>query len=132
MKRIKGLLTLISLALLMMIPLAMSSASAGRIQVITSQTTPVETIDDGTIKKVFLGKTKSWPDGNGVEFVVLKSGDIHDEFLKAYVKKSRSLPVRERTPNHLIQKASWWLIFPASQGRSDMYLPALILPEQKY
>ncbi len=90
MKRTKGLLTLISLALLMMIPLAISSASAGGIQVITSQTTPVETIDDGTIKKIFLGKTKSWPDGNGVEFVVLKSGDAHDGFLKTYVKKSSS------------------------------------------
>ncbi len=90
MKRTKGLLTLISLALLMMIPLAMSSASAKGIQVVTSQTTPVETIDDGAIKKVFLGKTKSWPDGNRVEFVVLKSGDVHDGFVKAYVKKSSS------------------------------------------
>ncbi len=90
MKRTKGLLALISLALLMMIVLAISPASAGEIQVITSQTTPVETIDNGTIKKIFLGKTKSWPDGNGVEFVVLKSGDAHDEFLKVYVKKSSS------------------------------------------
>ncbi len=90
MKRTKGLLTLIGLALLMMISLAISPASAGGIQVITSQSTPVDTIDDGTIKKVFLGKTKSWPDGNGVEFVILKSGDVHDGFLKAYVKKSSS------------------------------------------
>ncbi len=90
MKRTKGRLILVSMALLMMIALAISPASAGEIQVITSQSTPVESIDDGTIKKIFLGKTKSWPDGNGVEFVVLKSGDVHDGFLKTYVKKSSS------------------------------------------
>ncbi len=90
MKRTKGRLILVSMALLMMISLAISPASANGIQVITSQSTPVESIDDGTIKKIFLGKTKSWPDGNGVEFVVLKSGDGHNRFLKAYVKKSSS------------------------------------------
>ncbi len=90
MKRTKGQLTLISLFLLMMSPLAISSVSAKGIQVITSQSTPVESIDDGTIKKIFLGKTKTWPDGNGVEFVVLKSGDTHKGFIKTYVKKSAS------------------------------------------
>lgn len=81
---------LVSMALLTMIFLAISPASAKGIQVITSQSTPVESIEDGTIKKIFLGKTKSWPNGNGVEFVILKSGDVHKGFLKVYVKKSAS------------------------------------------
>ncbi len=90
MKRTKGRLNLISMALLMMTFLVISPASAKGIQVITSQNTAVETIDKNTIKKIFLGKTKLWPNGSGVEFVVLKSGDAHKDFLKAYVKKSSS------------------------------------------
>ena len=65
-------------------------AFANGVQVITGADTPVDTIDDSTIKKIFLGKTKSWPDGNHVEFVVLKSGDAHEAFLKQFIKKSPS------------------------------------------
>jgi len=88
MKKEKGRLILISLALLMMIPLVCSPVSAGEIRVITSQGTPVDTIDEGVIENIFLGKKSTWPDGKPVEFVVLKSGDTHDAFLAAYVKKS--------------------------------------------
>jgi len=65
-------------------------AWAGGVKVITGAGTPVDSIDDGTIKKIFLGKTKAWPDGNPVEFVILKSGDVHDSFLSAFVGKSAS------------------------------------------
>nr|WP_320017154.1 substrate-binding domain-containing protein [uncultured Desulfobacter sp.] len=91
MKKEREWLILITMALLMMIPmLAASPARAGGVKVITSSSTPVDSIDQADVKKIFLGKTKSWPDGNPVEFVVLKSGDVHKNFLKSYVKKSAS------------------------------------------
>ncbi len=90
MEKCKGRLALISLIVLMLIPLLGSTALAGSIQVITGQGTPVDTIEDGAIKKIFLGKSKAWPNGSPVEFVVLKSGDAHDAFLKTFVKKSAS------------------------------------------
>ena len=88
MKNRTGQLILISILLLMMI--VAPSAWSGSVKVITAAGTPVDAIEDGAIKKIFLGKTKSWPDGNPVEFVILKSGEAHDGFLKAYVKKSAS------------------------------------------
>lgn len=90
MKKKREWLILITMALLMMIPMLASPARAGSVKVITSSSTPVDSIDQADVKKIFLGKTKSWPDGNPIEFVVLKSGDVHDNFLKSYVKKSAS------------------------------------------
>lgn len=90
MKKKREWLILITMALLMMIPMLASPARAGSVKVITSSSTPVDSIDQADVKKIFLGKTKSWPDGNPVEFVVLKSGDVHENFLKSYVKKSAS------------------------------------------
>ena len=90
MKKNRGRLFLISIALIMKVSMFTFPAWAGAVKVITGAGTPVDSIDDGDIKKIFLGKTKSWPDGNPVEFVVLDSGDVHKSFLKTYVKKSAS------------------------------------------
>ncbi|MCG8686389.1 MAG: hypothetical protein MI892_16035 [Desulfobacterales bacterium] len=86
----KRCLAIISIAMLMIISMFTSSAWSGSVKVITGAGTSMDSIDEGTIKKIFLGKTKSLPNGNKVEFVTLKSGPAHDSFLKAYVKKSAS------------------------------------------
>ena len=90
MKKTRGRLLLISILVFTAITTLTTLVYAGGIKVITGAGTPVDTIDDGNIKKIFLGKTKTWPDGNPVEFVILKSGTAHSDFLKAYVKKSAS------------------------------------------
>jgi len=81
---------LLRLILLTAIPLVFSQAAAGSVKVITSASTPVETLDENLIKNIFLGKTRSLPNGDHAQFVVLGSGDAHDSFLAAYVKKSSS------------------------------------------
>lgn len=88
MKKNKGRLSLTTIVLILMIHLLSSPAWAGSVNVITGASTPTSAIDEAEIQKIFLGKTKTWPDGSPVEFVVLESGDVHDNFLKLYVKKN--------------------------------------------
>ncbi len=50
---------------------------------------------DGTLKKddienIFLGKKTKWSDNEGIIFVILDSGDVHEAFLKDYVGKTKS------------------------------------------
>lgn len=90
MKKQKLSLMLIRLILIMAIPLFCSQATAGSVKVIANPSTPVETVDDALVKNIFLGKKKTWPNGDHAQFVVLESGDTHKSFLNAYVKKSNS------------------------------------------
>ncbi len=85
MKQMKKLLILMGVLVIMASP-----ALGGQVHVITGSSTSVDSIDEGTIGKIFLGKTKSLPNGSPVEFVVLKSGGVHEDFLKHFVKKSPS------------------------------------------
>ncbi len=47
-------------------------------------------LSKANLKKMYLGKMKSWPDGSKVVLTVLKSGDDHKAFLKGKVGKSES------------------------------------------
>ena len=50
---------------------------------------PGATLDAGSVETIFLGKTSSV--GNKkVEVTVLKAGDVHESFLKNYIKKTAS------------------------------------------
>ncbi len=90
MKKQKLRLMLIRLVLLTAIPLFCSQATAGTVKVITSPSTPVETVDDDLVMNIFLGKKKTWPNGDHAQFVVLSPGKTHNSFLNAYVKKTSS------------------------------------------
>ncbi|MBI9091568.1 MAG: hypothetical protein JEZ12_20350 [Desulfobacterium sp.] len=81
-------LMLTRLILVTAIPLLCSQATAGGVKVITNPSTSVETVDDNLVKNIFLGKKKTWPNGDHAQFVILSSGDTHKSFLQTYVKKS--------------------------------------------
>ena len=49
---------------------------------------PVDSLPQGDVQKVFLGKTGTWSDGSRVVLGMLGKGDLSDGFFKTYVKKS--------------------------------------------
>jgi ABC-type phosphate transport system substrate-binding protein len=73
-----GLLTLVT---------ASSSAATG-IKVIAHASVKVSQVTSDEIKGVFLGTRTSLADGSHVEPVLLKSGDVHDTFVKLYTGKT--------------------------------------------
>jgi len=70
--------------------LVMHEAYAGDVVVIANKDVPSDKLGQDTIKKIFLGNIINW-DNNEVIMVVL-SGDneIHDAFLKKYIKRTSS------------------------------------------
>ena len=48
----------------------------------------VDAIAEKQLKKMLLGKTKSWDDGTSVIIVLLEGGKTHDKFVKKYAGKT--------------------------------------------
>ncbi|MBU0991887.1 MAG: substrate-binding domain-containing protein [Proteobacteria bacterium] len=68
----------------------MHEAYAGEVVIIANKDAPTDNLDQDAIKKIFLGNIINW-ENNEVIMVVL-SGDkeIHDAFLKKYIKRTSS------------------------------------------
>ena len=49
---------------------------------------PADSLPEGDVQKVFLGKTGTWSDGSRVVLSMVDRDDLSDAFFKAYVKKS--------------------------------------------
>ncbi len=47
-----------------------------------------KSLTQGDVKRIFLGKMRKWSNGTKIRPVILKSGPIHEEFIKNYLKKS--------------------------------------------
>ena len=47
-----------------------------------------DTVSKKDLKKMFLGKTKSWDDGSPVILVILEGGDAHEKFVKKFAGKT--------------------------------------------
>lgn len=63
--------------------------TAGAGEVVIAKST-VKTLKTEDVKSLFLGTLKTWPDGSKVTIVTLKSGDIHENFIKTFTGKSGS------------------------------------------
>lgn len=67
-----------------------AAALAADIKVIANPSVGVTSVSAEELKGVFLGTKSSLSDGSHVEPVLLKSGAVHEAFLKEYVGKSDS------------------------------------------
>ena len=64
-----------------------SSVSAGELALVKGDHS-VDSVSKKELKKILLGKSKKWDNGDKVIIVTLESGDVHDAFLKSYAKKT--------------------------------------------
>lgn len=67
-----------------------SPASAADVRIVGNPSVPGDTIDQATLKDIFLGKKTTWDNGESIEFVTLNDGDTHSAFLAAYINKTPS------------------------------------------
>jgi ABC-type phosphate transport system substrate-binding protein len=63
---------------------------AGDFSVVVNKANDVSSISKGDLKKIYLGKKTTWPNGNTIKVAALKKGPAHTAFLKAVVKKAPS------------------------------------------
>ncbi|MEE2959397.1 MAG: hypothetical protein VYA34_01540 [Myxococcota bacterium] len=77
-------LTCLFTALMM---LGASSALADDVAIVKADN-PVATISKGKLKKILLGKMKKWGNGDQVVLVTLKTGDLHERFMKKFAGKT--------------------------------------------
>lgn len=70
--------------------LGSASASAADIKIIANSSVGASSVSAEELKGVFLDTKSSLSDGSHVEPVLLKSGAVHEAFLKDYVGKSDS------------------------------------------
>ena len=60
----------------------------GSYAIITNAANPVASLGGADVMQIFLGKKVSWDDGTKIEIVTFTDSDIHQKFLKDYVKKN--------------------------------------------
>jgi ABC-type phosphate transport system substrate-binding protein len=63
-------------------------ALAANYAIIVHKGNPESEISSRELKRIFLGKKTTWPNGDKIEIAVLREGDVHKEFLKDVVGKS--------------------------------------------
>ncbi len=65
-------------------------ASAQDVVIIANSNAPAGSLTSDDIKNIFLAKKTQWDDGAKINFVTLKAGQTHTDFLKNYLGKSSS------------------------------------------
>ena len=63
---------------------------ADDMMVICNDSVSIDSLEKKDVKNIFLGRKTRWADGDKINFVTLKSGPVHDLFLKLYVGKTLS------------------------------------------
>ena len=66
----------------------LSATSYAQCIIITNNSVRESSISEEDVSRIFLGKKKKWTDGSKIDPVVIKDGDLHEEFLKAFVHKT--------------------------------------------
>lgn len=77
------------LALVLLSVFVVATVAQAEIVVIANEAVPIDSLNQNEMKDIFLGKTAKWPDKSRVRFVVL-TGETHQDFLRAYIKRTPS------------------------------------------
>jgi ABC-type phosphate transport system substrate-binding protein len=80
-----NLLMMIFMALLSIVKAANAE---GTYAIIINAANPVISLSSAEVMQIFLGKKVSWDDGTKIDIVTLTGSDIHQQFIRDYVKKT--------------------------------------------
>ncbi len=65
-------------------------SAAAEVLIITNKNVVETTLSVADIKEIFLGKKVLWSDNTSINLVTLGDENIHKEFLKTYISKTKS------------------------------------------
>lgn len=83
-------LSLLCLALCILMCGAVGAADALDVVIIANKEVPTATLDPDAIKKIFLGDIVNWDNNEVIMVVVTDEKEIHETFLKKYIKRTES------------------------------------------
>ncbi len=73
-----------------------ADALSADVLIIANKNTPVSSINERELRKIFLGKIVKWNNGTPIHFAILENSDVHRKFLRTYILKSKT------------QYDNWW------------------------
>jgi len=62
--------------------------SANEFAIVVNKNNPITSLDQASIKKIFLGKKTFWEDGHSIDVYLQKQKDLHKAFTKKVLNKS--------------------------------------------
>ena len=68
---------------------SLSSSAIAEPTVIVNKSVHVDELNTNDVKQIFMGKKRSWENGDIIVAAVLESGETHENFLKKFIEKSR-------------------------------------------
>lgn len=80
--------------LLVLLSIPDNFAFASRIIIIAHPGIPNTILKKSDLKKIYLGDITTWEDGKKIDFSVIRTGPVHELFLKTYIDKSPVLYTR--------------------------------------
>ena len=69
---------------------SMASISRADVMFVVNKSVTLDTLNKTDIKKIFLGDSLVWPNGEEIKIVTREKSDIQKEFTKTYTQKSES------------------------------------------
>ncbi len=75
---------------LLLVPSSVRPVTSPEVVFIAHQEVGDEHLSSRDIKNIFLGKKSTWTDGSQISFAVLADGELHEEFLQQWIKRSQS------------------------------------------
>lgn len=89
-KRAFTRLILTAFLVLFLASLPASAETDFNILIIAHDSVPLDAINKETVERIYLGKKRMYSNDEEILPVVMKSGDVHEKFLKDYVGKTSS------------------------------------------
>lgn len=86
----KCLYVMVSSLLLLGFWVGTTMAAMDDVAVICHKNVPIEHLESGEIQQIFLGRKTRWPNSQKINFVILKGGVVHSDFLSAFISKTPS------------------------------------------
>ena len=81
--------SLFSLAgIVLLIGMFLPQNALAREAALVKASNPIEKLSNRELRRLLLGKTKQWRNGDKVIIATLHGGDAHNQFIKAYVGKT--------------------------------------------
>lgn len=74
--------------MLVFLTLSMTGVVFADVLIIVNKNVPDTTLSSKAVNDIFLGKRVKWSDNAQIRFVISSNDELHDAFLKQYVKRS--------------------------------------------
>lgn len=100
----------------------LTDGSADDVMIIANQSVLQENLEPDVVKNIFLGKIIKWENGDRISVVMYQNSEIHNKFLKKYIRRTAfqfenvwrrnvftgkgQIPIRRKSPEEILAYVS--------------------------